>query len=60
LPEISVRIIHARTLPLHPGWLLAQDTIQRNVEKVFLTDSPDIADILKSIQNELEEIRLNL
>ena len=47
--------IDPRTLPLHPGWLLAQDTIQRNVEKVFLTDSPDIAEILRNTQDELEE-----
>ncbi len=49
-------ISYARTLPLHPDWLLAQDTIQRNVEKIFLSDSSDIAEILKNIQDELDRL----
>lgn len=48
-------IFYARALPLHPDWLLARDTIQRNVEKIFLSGSPDITGILKSIQDELKE-----
>lgn len=48
-------VSYARTLPLHAKWFLAQDIIQRKIEKIFISESQTIHEILKNTQKELKE-----
>jgi multiple sugar transport system substrate-binding protein len=48
---------YARPLPLHPDWLLAQDIIKENIDKIFVNSFGTIEEILKDTEKELKKLK---